>query len=108
MMRNLRGSTIALAACVVLCTGERLPAGVGPIRFDNNTPTTIPDLTTIEIPFPVGGITGVEKVTASFHLTHSFDGDLTISLVSPDDTVLALSVQNGGQTTPPQPSLPGV
>ena len=32
----------------------------------------------------------------SFHLTHTFDADLTISLMGPDGTMIDLTVENGG------------
>jgi subtilisin-like proprotein convertase family protein len=38
----------------------------------------------------------ITNVTASFYLTHTFDSDLTISLVGPDSTTIRLSEANGG------------
>ena len=37
-----------------------------------------------------------DKVTVSFHLTHTFDDDLVISLVAPDGTTVELTSNNGG------------
>ena len=36
------------------------------------------------------------NVSVSFYLTHTFDADLTISLIGPDSTIIPLSVENGG------------
>jgi uncharacterized repeat protein (TIGR01451 family) len=74
-------------------------AGVAgsPVSFSNNTPTPITDLNTTDIPITVSGFAGViAKVGISLHLTHTFDGDLRISLISPDGTSVALSTQRGG------------
>ena len=66
-------------------------------QFNNNTSTPIPDLTTTNIPIAVSGFTGaLGKVTLSMYLTHTFDGDLSISLISPDGTIVSLSSGNGG------------
>ncbi len=35
-------------------------------------------------------------MAVSFHLTHTFDGDLVISLVAPDGTTVELTSNNGG------------
>jgi subtilisin-like proprotein convertase family protein len=65
-------------------------------QFDNNTPTPLPDVTTTDIPIAVSGFTGpVAKVTLSLHLLHTFDGDLIISLISPDGTLVTLSNRRG-------------
>ena len=66
-------------------------------QFDNNTPLAIPDLSTVESAMAVSGLTAaIHKVTVSFHLTHSFTGDLDISLVGPDNTTVELTSDNGG------------
>jgi subtilisin-like proprotein convertase family protein len=72
-------------------------AGLTATSFDNTTPLVIPDNTTVESSITVSGLTGsISNVTASFHLTHTFDADLVISLVGPDATIIPLSVENGG------------
>jgi hypothetical protein len=61
------------------------------------TPLAIPDNTTVESSITVSGVTGqITNLTAAFYITHTFDADLTISLVGPDGTVVPLSVENGG------------
>jgi subtilisin-like proprotein convertase family protein len=65
-------------------------------QFDNNTPLAIPDLSTVESTIAVSGQTApIHKVTVSFHLTHTFTGDLDISLVGPDNTTVELTSDNG-------------
>jgi len=62
------------------------------------TVTLVPDATAsgpgpiVDIPFVVSGVTGnVGEVTFSIFLTHTFVGDLVISLVAPDNTTVILS-----------------
>ena len=51
----------------------------------------------MESSLTVSGLTGpITNVTVSFYLTHTFDADLTISLVGPDGTTVTLSIENGG------------
>ena len=72
-------------------------AGTAATTFDNATPLPIADNTTQESSLAVSGLTGsIRNVTVSFHLTHTFDADLTITLVAPDLTTINLSVENGG------------
>jgi subtilisin-like proprotein convertase family protein len=65
--------------------------------FNNNTPLPIFDNNTTESQLLVSGITGaIGKVTVSFHITHTFDADLDIFLVGPDNTAVELTSDNGG------------
>ncbi len=65
--------------------------------FSNNTSVPLPDVATTNIPITVAGFAGsLGKVTLSLHLTHTFDSDLNISLISPDGTIIDLSSANGG------------
>ena len=67
------------------------------MRVDDNTPAVISDLVTVESPITVNGVVGqIVSVRPSFHITHTFDADLAISLVSPDGTTVDLSSNNGG------------
>ena len=66
-------------------------------RFDNDTPVPILDVSAAESPITVSGFTGViAKVRVSLHLTHTFDADLRIGLVAPDNTVVFLALNRGG------------
>ncbi len=61
-----------------------------------NVPVAIPDLTTVESTLTVPTVCPITKVTASLHLTHTFDGDIAISLIAPDGTTVLLSNNRGG------------
>lgn len=75
----------------------------------NSTATAIPDATTgspgtaVEIPFTVAGVTGnVGEVTMAVYLTHTWVGDLDITLVAPDASTVvlahAINAGNAGST----------
>ena len=55
----------------------------------------LPDNTTVEQTIVVPDTGVVSKVVARVRLNHTWDGDLTISLVSPDGTVVPLSTRRG-------------
>ena len=66
-----------------------------------NIATAIPDVGTVEIPLPnipQGG--SVADVNVKVRLNHTFDGDLTILLVAPDNTVVALANRRPGAAVP--------
>jgi subtilisin-like proprotein convertase family protein len=69
-------------------------------QFDDSTLIRVPPAGTAGTTLatmPVSGITGsITKVVASFYLTHTFDGDLEISLIAPDGTTVPLVVNRGG------------
>ncbi|MBA3513667.1 MAG: carboxypeptidase regulatory-like domain-containing protein, partial [Pyrinomonadaceae bacterium] len=56
----------------------------------------VADFATVEIPITVADTGILSDVNARIRLNHTFDGDLTISLVHPDGTVVALSNGRGG------------
>ncbi len=67
-----------------------------PLRYDQSTATNIPDIGTIESTNVVAGFVGpIGKVAVSLWLTHPVDSDLTLSLVSPDNTVITLVSATG-------------
>ncbi len=67
--------------------------GAGSVTADcANAPNLIP--VTVGDSGTIGGDANIENVTID--VTHSWDSDLTISLVSPNGTELILSEQNGG------------
>ncbi len=79
----------------------RVPTGSGTgtsQRVDFNTQQSIPDAnaTGLEVPFSVSGAGTVAKVTLSLYLTHAYDEDLLIRLVSPAGTTVDLSRNRGG------------
>ena len=76
---------------------EQAAAGSGPHTVNQFTPVPLPDVTTTDVPLVVQGLVRpISDVTVSLSLTHTFDGDLTISLIAPDGTTVPLSVRRGG------------
>jgi uncharacterized repeat protein (TIGR01451 family) len=68
-----------------------------PVRYHNNNPMPLPDLSTNISTISVSGFPGaLGKVTVSLHITHTFIGDLRIYLEGPDGTRVTLSRENGG------------
>lgn len=61
-----------------------------------NVAVTIPDLTTVEVPFTVTRTGVVNNPNVSVRLNHTFTGDLEIRLVHPDGTTVLLSDNRGG------------
>jgi subtilisin-like proprotein convertase family protein len=97
------GTTIALTATVTTAQGVQVfPLGIASGSSSStdfaspDVPKSILDLATVESTATVSGITGpIDKVTVSFHLTHTFDADLDIFLVGPDGTTVELTSDNG-------------
>ncbi len=61
-----------------------------------NIATPIPDVNTVDIPINVPDGGSVQDVNVRVRLNHTFDGDLVISLVHPDGTIIPLSTNRGG------------
>jgi subtilisin-like proprotein convertase family protein len=69
----------------------------GTEEYVNMTATALLDLNTTDIPISVSGFTGtLSALTVSLHLIHTWNSDLTISLISPDNTEVILSNRRGG------------
>jgi subtilisin-like proprotein convertase family protein len=89
-----RSGTIMIQGGQIVTVSQ---AGTPGTTFDNVATLAIPDNTTVESAIALSGLSGrIRHVSVSFYLTHTFDADLTISLVSPDGTVIDLSTENGG------------
>jgi subtilisin-like proprotein convertase family protein len=89
-----RSALIEVQGGQVVIVTQSGPVGT---TFSNTTPLPIADSTTQESLITVSGLTGrISNVTVSFHITHTFDADLTMSLEGPDGTEIALSTENGG------------
>jgi uncharacterized repeat protein (TIGR01451 family) len=79
-----------------------LPTGTNglPVRFDGTgLPIVVPDADPrgTNASITVSNIIGaVSKVSLSLFMTHTFDSDMLIELVSPDGTTVTLSANNGG------------
>ena len=71
-------------------------SGTAPTPFDSNVFVALRDPGTIESSLVVSGLAGpISNVTVSLHITHTWDEDLRISLVGPDNTTVNLSTANG-------------
>ena len=55
----------------------------------------IPDNTTVEVPISVADFGAVADVNVRVRLNHTYDGDLVLSLVHPDGTVITLANKRG-------------
>src|SRR6185369_9424069 len=67
------------------------------LRFNRTGDQSIPDGGTLDSTISVAGVTTpIHHVTVSFHLSHTVDQDLDISLIAPDGTTVVLSSDNGG------------
>jgi subtilisin-like proprotein convertase family protein len=64
----------------------------------SDTPIAIPDnnSTGASSVITVTDVSSITDVNVTVDISHSFDGDLTLSLISPAGTVIVLSAQNGG------------
>ncbi len=63
----------------------------GPVTIDSVGPNTV------NLAIPVSGLTtAISKVTAAVKITHSFVGDLTLTLIGPDGSTAVLSDGRGG------------
>jgi subtilisin-like proprotein convertase family protein len=61
-----------------------------------NIAVPIPDASSVEVTLNVPDVGIVSDVNARVRLNHTFDGDLVISLVHPDGTVVPLATNRGG------------
>ncbi len=61
-----------------------------------NIAVPIPDVATVDVPINVPDVGLVNDVNVRVRLNHTFDGDLVISLVHPDGTIIPLSNNRGG------------
>jgi subtilisin-like proprotein convertase family protein len=94
------GTTVQLSSSGVSTSGQ-----VGPVVFTNSTPVIIPDnnATGVTSPIVVSGIspatlTSTSVVSVKLNLTHTYDADLRISLISPSGNTVILSNQRGGSS----------
>jgi subtilisin-like proprotein convertase family protein len=66
-------------------------------RFSSTTPTPINDLSVATSVVAAAGLSGsITDVTVRLYLTHTYDADLRLWLISPDGTSVLLANQRGG------------
>jgi subtilisin-like proprotein convertase family protein len=73
-------------------------AASGTCTMSNGTPTAIPDNGIVESAITVSGCTGNAGATSTVevHITHTYRGDLVVSLIAPDGSPYVLSNRQGG------------
>jgi aminopeptidase S len=78
-------------------TGATPPAGP---RFENPADVTIPDLSTVESPITVTGVTGnaPAALQVGVNITHTYIGDLVVDVLAPDGSVYNVHNRAGGST----------
>ncbi|MBL8743980.1 MAG: proprotein convertase P-domain-containing protein [Myxococcales bacterium] len=83
------------ASCTASCT---FACGPGQVPFSVNgvTPVAIPDFGLCSSTAAVGATGTIASVSVQINLTHTFDADLAISVISPAGTSVPLSTNNGG------------
>ncbi len=82
-------NTDAIAYAVWTLAGAGTPPGP---RFENTADVAIPDLSTVESPIAVSGVTGnaPSALSVGVDIAHTYRGDLVIDLVAPDGTAFRL------------------
>ena len=89
-----RSGTITIQGGSIITINQ---TGTPSTDFTNATTIPIPDNTTIESPVTVSGLTQpIVSLSVSLRLTHTFDSDLTITLIGPDSTSSILALHRGG------------
>jgi subtilisin-like proprotein convertase family protein len=79
-----------------LQVGAPTSIGAPATSSSGNIAVPIPDNTTVDIPINVPQTGRVGDVNVKVRLNHTFDGDLVLSLVAPDGTVVPLANNRGG------------
>jgi Zn-dependent metalloprotease len=90
-------STVVLSSAVPTeCGGQ--PPPTGQVFNSTDVPKSIPDNNTTGVTSVLNVPAGVSqtKVTVSVNISHTFRGDLEISLISPDNKTRVLSNRQGG------------
>jgi subtilisin-like proprotein convertase family protein len=77
-------------------TGTPSPAISSGINTTGSLSVAIPDLGTVDVPIVISDVGSITDVNVSVRLNHTFDGDLVISLISPEGLTVPLSGNRGG------------
>jgi aminopeptidase S len=90
-----RNSDAIAYAIWTLSTATTPPPGP---RFENQTDVAIPDLSTVESPIAVTGVSGNAPTAlgVGVDIRHTYRGDLVVDLVAPDGSVYNLHNRTGG------------
>jgi len=74
--------------------GATTEASLG-TTYTSDTDVAISDYTTITSTIEITDATTIQDLNVQINLTHTFDADLSIYLIAPDGTRIALSLNNG-------------
>ncbi|MBA4342832.1 MAG: hypothetical protein C0423_11860 [Methylibium sp.] len=89
---KLKAAALALVSALSLVTGAANAA----IVTSTNVPVSICDLCTVSSTLNFGSHLTLSDLNARVTLTHTFDSDLFITLISPKGTSVVLSANRGG------------
>jgi vibriolysin len=79
------------------CTaGTTTPPGCTSTVTSTNVPVTIADNATVNSTLSVGSAATITSLSLSLNLTHTYRGDLVVSLISPSGTSFVVSNRAGG------------
>ena len=73
-----------------------LGVGSPSVYSTGNIATPIPDVSSVDIPIVVGQNGAAGDVNVRVRLNHTFDSDLTVTLIAPDNTQVVLVAGRGG------------
>jgi subtilisin-like proprotein convertase family protein len=88
-----------VAAETLPATSSQILCFLGPVdgaHSSGSIATPIPDLSMVEIPIAVVATGAVTDVNVRVRLNHTFDGDVRMALVAPDNTIVPLVTNRGG------------
>ncbi|MEP6819334.1 MAG: proprotein convertase P-domain-containing protein, partial [bacterium] len=60
-----------------------------------NIAVPLPDNTTVDVPITISDVGGVADINVKVRMDHTFDGDVSISLIAPDNTTVPLVTNRG-------------
>ncbi len=94
---NVTGTSPSIAHSATYALTVNGPPGCAAA---STTAVAIPDLTTVESPVTISGCAGNASATSTVevHITHTYIGDLVVSLIAPDTTAYVLHNRAGGAT----------
>ncbi|MEP6817516.1 MAG: proprotein convertase P-domain-containing protein [Marmoricola sp.] len=90
------GADAGVANNIGTATTSATGAGVTTTYSTGNIAVPIPDASSVDIPIGVPDEGSILNVLTRVRLDHTFDGDLSMFLVSPVGTIVELSSRNGG------------
>jgi subtilisin-like proprotein convertase family protein len=69
--------------------------GAAFLSSSGNIATPLPDNTTVDVPIVISSSGLVADINVRVRMNHTFDGDVSISLVAPDNTIVPLVTNRG-------------